>query len=216
MCSGGRGLDSARKMSGRFRFGRAWLDPNSTNPHFCISSWMWCVVTWCDALTDTSKMSHKFCFFFSLLLLLSRTNEPKRWRFFVTSSPENVCFVCVCVQYDIIIIISQRAYKYNDNSFVCLFFSRGGGGDGVWISFRCWPPVTPTFYFEREKRGSRLNSLFEKYFIFLFFFLVCFDWKWNELNCNFKIKSKDLKLKTTREMGLDRMNDFDRLRGFPV
>ena len=116
-------------------------------------------------------------FLFSAVIVIpnERTNEPKRWRFFVTSSPENVCCVCVCVQYDIIIIISQRAYKYNDNSFVCFFFSRGGG-DGVWISFRWWPPVTPTFYFEREKRGSRLNSLFEKYFILFFIFFSCVFW----------------------------------------
>jgi hypothetical protein len=139
-------------------------------------------------LQTRQKCSTNFFFsFFSLLLLFSRTNEPKRWRFFVTSSPENVCFLCVCVyvQYDIIIIICQRTH-INITAILFFFIHEG---NGVWISFRWWPPVTPTFYFER--RDERVTGKFpvlkkkKKHF----FLLLCFDWKWNELNCNFeKIK----------------------------
>jgi hypothetical protein len=124
-----RGLNSARKMSGRFRFDGAWLDLNNTNPHSCISSWMHCVVTWCDALTDTSKMFHKFFFFFFFSAVIVLPNErTETLTVFCYILPRKCLFsvcvcVCVCVQYDIIIIICQRTHI---NITAILFYSRGG------------------------------------------------------------------------------------------
>ena len=117
----------------------------------------------CDVLSRdaTHLQTRQKCptnFVFSFLCCycyLERTNErTETLTVFCYILPRKCLFcVCVCVQYDIIIIISQRAYKYNGNSVVCLFFFHEGGGTVYEFHFGVGHQSRQRFILKEKREG---------------------------------------------------------------